>query len=611
MARFPLRPSAPVLAAVLAVALSLAAPAAVRAAECILDPLATLPVTMIGAQPTIPVTINGKAVRFIVDSGSFVSALTPGFVASAGIHTEAQPRYNMTGISGRGDLRTGHVKDFGLAGVVFHNVNLAVIGVDDSNVAGLIGQDILSKVDVEYDFADGVMRLLKPRDCGSGGLAYWAKTTAKVVPMHPTSGVNHPIVTDASINGQSMIVVMDTGANRSAVALAAAARAGLTPQMPGAQRVGQLTGITGATIDDWITPVDDFSIGTEDIRHTRIRIGGMQVQGFDMLLGVDFFLSHRVLVSNSQQKVYFTYNGGPVFRLDDAPSPPPVVATGPMPAATPEDTAAAITDNPTNTPKDADGFIRRAAAYVAQKQYQSALADLNQAILLDPHSARAYMDRATLRLALRQALLALADLDEAIKAKPDFGEALMLRGIVLIGSGDADRGLQDVEAAIKAGVPDVNAPLTLAVLYEQTGHYQKALDTFDRWASANPNSPRLAIALNGGCWERALLKKDLDRALGDCDAALKLQPQAANIFDSRGMVHLDRGEYDLAIADYDTALNLQPKAAITLYARAVAEARKGLKDQSDADARAAVELDVRVTDQAKRLGLMLDVPPKS
>lgn len=166
------RRRAPVLAAVV---LALAAPAAARAGECTLDQLATLPVTMVGARPTIPVTINGKPVRFIVDSGSFVSALTPGFVASAGIRTQAQPGFRMSGVAGRADLRTGRVKDFGLAGVVFHNVNLAVIGADDSSVAGLIGQDILSKVDVEYDFGNGVMRLLKPRDCGGGGLAYWRR----------------------------------------------------------------------------------------------------------------------------------------------------------------------------------------------------------------------------------------------------------------------------------------------------------------------------------------------------------------------------------------------------------------------------------------------------
>ena len=47
--------------------------------------------------------------------------------------------------------------------------------------------------------------------------------------------------------------------------------------------------------------------------------GGLDLENADMLLGADFFLSHHVLVSNSQQKIYFTYNGGPVFMLNVKP----------------------------------------------------------------------------------------------------------------------------------------------------------------------------------------------------------------------------------------------------------------------------------------------------
>ena len=39
-----------------------------------------------------------------------------------------------------------------------------------------------------------------------------------------------------------------------------------------------------------------------------------------MLIGADFFLSHRVYVANSQRKLYFTYNGGPVFNLTAGPA---------------------------------------------------------------------------------------------------------------------------------------------------------------------------------------------------------------------------------------------------------------------------------------------------
>jgi len=40
-----------------------------------------------------------------------------------------------------------------------------------------------------------------------------------------------------------------------------------------------------------------------------------------MLIGADFFLSHRVYVASSQNRLYFTYNGGPVFDLSPAREP--------------------------------------------------------------------------------------------------------------------------------------------------------------------------------------------------------------------------------------------------------------------------------------------------
>jgi hypothetical protein len=34
-----------------------------------------------------------------------------------------------------------------------------------------------------------------------------------------------------------------------------------------------------------------------------------------MLIGSDFFLSHRILVLAKEHTLLFTYNGGPVFQL--------------------------------------------------------------------------------------------------------------------------------------------------------------------------------------------------------------------------------------------------------------------------------------------------------
>ena len=73
-----------------------------------------------------------------------------------------------------------------------------------------------------------------------------------------------------------------------------------------------------------------FAIGNETIRDTPIGFADLwkdatytptgshlprRVQGNPpVLLGADFLRAHRVLVAHSQHKVYFTYEGGPVFQ---------------------------------------------------------------------------------------------------------------------------------------------------------------------------------------------------------------------------------------------------------------------------------------------------------
>jgi hypothetical protein len=40
-----------------------------------------------------------------------------------------------------------------------------------------------------------------------------------------------------------------------------------------------------------------------------------------MLIGRDFFISHRILFAESQRRLYFTYVGGPVFHPGPLPAP--------------------------------------------------------------------------------------------------------------------------------------------------------------------------------------------------------------------------------------------------------------------------------------------------
>jgi tetratricopeptide (TPR) repeat protein len=125
----------------------------------------------------------------------------------------------------------------------------------------------------------------------------------------------------------------------------------------------------------------------------------------------------------------------------------------------------------------------------------------------------------------------------------------------------------------------------------------------DQWIAENPHDERLAGGLNDRCWARAQLGIDLDKALADCNAALRLNPGDPTTLDSRGLVQLRLGDFDKSIADYDAALRLRPNAAWSLYGRGLAELRKGLSAPGQADIKAATVIDPRLPDEARTAGL--------
>src|SRR5262249_4297686 len=155
--------------------------------------------------------------------------------------------------------------------------------------AGLLGQNLLRIADIEYDLANGVVRLMRPQDCRKSPLAYWATSEPFSVmdidwatPAVPfTAGI-------ALLNGVKIHVLLDTGAATSVLSLRAAARAGIKPDDPRAVASGFSWGTGRRLVKTWVAPFDSFKIGNEEIRHTKLRIGDLGVTNGDMLIGADF-----------------------------------------------------------------------------------------------------------------------------------------------------------------------------------------------------------------------------------------------------------------------------------------------------------------------------------
>jgi tetratricopeptide (TPR) repeat protein len=339
-----------------------------------------------------------------------------------------------------------------------------------------------------------------------------------------------------------------------------------------------------------------------------------------MLIGDDFFLSHRIYVANGQRKLYFTYNGGSVFVLtpDLPPSGPPPPApnasaanlgTGPngAPPGAAVPAIGANTQTPSaapvsaDEPTDAAGFMRRGTAFAARRDFVHALPDLTRACELAPAEAEYFYERGRVRFQARQVDLALQDFNHALELKPEYAAARLLRAQLRRGM-HADV-TSDLDALDHLVPPQDDMRLALGVLYESGHGYVAAVHQYDLWIESHGHDVLLVTALNDRCWARAEADRDLDQALKDCNAALRLSKKAAPILDSRGLVYLRRGELDRSISDYNAALALRPNQADSLYGRGLAEMRKGLRQAGQADLEAARARDAQIAERYAGLGL--------
>jgi tetratricopeptide (TPR) repeat protein len=605
------------MAALVGIAMS----SGIAAARCQLEQIGVLPVDMQGLRPLVWTKINGVKARFILDSGAFYSIIWHDAAAQYRLPVTGGGTYYVSGMGGREAALFATVKSFDFLGVrVPGAVQFLVVDQHiGSDSVGVLGQNVLRISDVEYDLANGILRFFKPIGCEHQPLAYWAVSTPySYVKLQYMDAAQPHLRTTAMVNGHRITVDFDTGAPRSFLSLEAAKRAGISTSGPGAEFLGLTRGIGPVVSKAWSVPVDTFQLGGEKVQHAHLLVADLDPQYQvgevgdempDMLLGEDFFLSHRIYVAYGQQKLYFTYNGGPLFNLNL----PQVVSGAAMPPAMPGAVAqaSATTANQpaSDAPTDADGFRRRGMAFASQREFGRALADLTRACGLAPSNADNYYDRGVVYEQNGRPKSALEDFDTAIRLQPGDRDAHLARALLLLARSDADPAAtkadikSDLETVGRLAAPAARIRLTLEDAYERLGDYPDALDQIDQWLSTHRFKGDQAIGLNTRCWLRASTNRDLNEALDDCDHALDLSGSDPDMLDSRGLVYLRLGRPKDAIVDYDEALYANPKMPTSLYGRGLAELRLGRKARGQEDLAAAGKLDSGVAKRFARMGL--------
>lgn len=553
-----------------------------------------MPVTMVGNRAIATLGIDGTTVPLIVDSGAFFSFLTDAAAAQLKLKLHPLP-YGMTveGLTGSVQAHAATVKRLELLKGELSDVEF-VVGGNESGAGsmGLMGRNILAFTDTEYDLAHGVIRFVFPNDdCAKSNMAYWAGDTpvSEVELLSEFRAKVPAIRAEVQLNGHKVTAMFDTGAS-TIVSLATAHRVGVKDADMTTSE--QIYGGGREKADSWIAPFDRFELGGEAVLHDRLEVGDFAMQEAGMLVGIDFFLSHRIYVSKKQSKMYFTYNGGAVFALNVRDK-----------AASAASGGGAETGNEAAETMEADAYARRGAASLSRGDLAQALADLDRACALEPGTGRFFATRATVHLARSEGDQAVVDFDEALRLDPGQSDARLMRAQIRFAKGDRDQALGDLSVLDQTLAAQAQMRSDMAYLYDRLDKPAQALAQWNLWIPAHPNEITQASAYNSRCWARVQLGTELDKALDDCDEAVDGDSKNASYLDSRAWVYLRLGKLQKALTDFNRGLAIKPSAPWSLYGRAVVHLRLGEQSAGQADLAAARHALAGIDDAVKLAGL--------
>jgi tetratricopeptide (TPR) repeat protein/predicted aspartyl protease len=561
-------------------------------AACQLKQFADLNVTMTGSLPLAAATIKAKPAKFVISSASTKSFINAAAAAEFGLHLHAPTHSNRTNVLGTStDAQIVTINEFSVAGVPMSDLDFIVIaGQPPQGSAGELGQNVLGIGDVEYDLAHGSVRLMRVDGCDDAKLAYWVKVgqTYSLVDLRREPGLSTVSVATATLNDVNIKVIFSTGNSQSLVSLRAAERAGVKLDSSEVTQVSDFRTLASGISKSYITRFSRFKIGDEEIRNVQVRIADFGMANVDMVLGADFFLAHRIYVANKQQRLYFTYNGGPVFDLSRTPAVADRIPEEPEPA-------------------DAESLSRRGAAFAARRDLDHALADFNRACELDPKNPEYFYQRGQIFGQLGRTARALDDYYRALELKPDHVLALLARADIALTRKDLIAARADLDSIDRSSAKQADIRLALAHRYERLDAFPMAIAQLDPWIEFHAGDSRLAEALNARCWSRASQNVDVGKALDDCNAALRLSPSqkfpVAAILASRGLVRLRMGDYDQSIVDYSDSIKLNFKNAMALYGRGIDKMRLGHTEGGQADLTEALLQVPRIADEFALRGI--------
>jgi predicted aspartyl protease len=293
---------------------------AAAANECTLRNAATLP--MLDGYPgrvVVEVSVGAKPRRFLVDTGGVFSSIFQHLADELNLKPDALGS-NVQVYNLRGDRARHYVSLPDLAIGPLKGSDVPVLVDEESafsrSIDGILAPDILSKFDLDFDFANRKLNLVMPDHCAAD-VVYWANSYADA----NFDLLSSHIVLTMTLDGKPVTAILDTGSIGTHMFENAARRLFDIPFAPSENRLGESIGLASGPMQH---NFQSLSIGGLVVNNPAIRIlpdraaqsfardhagdplSSPRLETTDLLLGMDVIGQLHLYVAYREHKIYLT-----------------------------------------------------------------------------------------------------------------------------------------------------------------------------------------------------------------------------------------------------------------------------------------------------------------
>jgi len=298
--------------------------------DCKLEKLGETPVETHSRLVLVPVGIDGRTVRLVIDTGTERTLLTADAASRLRLDTDMEHGTRSWGVGGPTAFFDAKVDNFELAGL---ELPVHSVGVGDLDVTplqggadGVLGTDVLRWFTVDLDAPDGRMTLYRGEPCWLKAPPWPEAATALEGVRVNRYSLQYPrrLLLPIEVDGVKAMAVLDTGSQSSAVTQAFADRLGVSQT---ALKSDPAILVSGAGPDSVKAPLHRFHslrvgawVATDpvlpvlDLPHEveqRPEITDRLWQG---LIGQDFLHGHRLWFSLAGWQVFISRPASPVTQ---------------------------------------------------------------------------------------------------------------------------------------------------------------------------------------------------------------------------------------------------------------------------------------------------------